>query len=186
VVLPEACYVTKPKALNDSVPIARFLNEMFTGEDGFRFLEGVEEALEYDERLTVNKFFRPLLRWIVADVWRNALDGDERGQAYFRETREKRFGEVIFGGEKAVRLEDILELSGGEERTLQGLREGWVELRERMEKEDGSGEPTNVDFYDAGLLKWVEAASPEKYQKLLGLYGDDTFVKLVKKTEKYA
>jgi hypothetical protein len=34
-------------------------------------------------------------------------------------------------------------------------------------------------------MKWIEAASPEKYQKLLGLYGDDTFTKLMKKVEKY-
>jgi hypothetical protein len=34
-------------------------------------------------------------------------------------------------------------------------------------------------------MKWVQASSPEKYEKLLGLYGDDTFTKLMKKVEKY-
>lgn len=45
---------------------------------------------------------------------------------------------------------------------------------------------TNVDFFDAGLLKWIEAASPEKLEKVMNLYGDDTFTKLIKKTGKYA
>lgn len=44
---------------------------------------------------------------------------------------------------------------------------------------------TYIDFYDAALLKWVEAGSHEKYEKLLGLYGDDTFIKLMKKVSKY-
>ena len=45
---------------------------------------------------------------------------------------------------------------------------------------------TYWDFYEAAKLKWVEAASPEKYEKLLRLYGDDTFTKLLKKVEKYS
>ena len=44
---------------------------------------------------------------------------------------------------------------------------------------------TYWDFSEAAKLKWVEAASPEKYEKLLRLYGDDTFTKLMKKVEKY-
>ena len=45
---------------------------------------------------------------------------------------------------------------------------------------------TYWDFYEAAKLKWVEAASPEKYEKLLALYGDDTFTKLLKKVENYS
>jgi hypothetical protein len=45
---------------------------------------------------------------------------------------------------------------------------------------------TYVDFYDAAGVKWVEAASKEKYDKLMDLYGDDTFRKLMKKVEKYS
>ena len=43
-----------------------------------------------------------------------------------------------------------------------------------------------LDFRDAGNVKWVEVSSPEKYEKLMGLYGDDTFDKLMKKVEKYS
>ena len=45
---------------------------------------------------------------------------------------------------------------------------------------------TYWDFYEAAKLKWVETASPEKFEKLLRLYGDDTFTKLLKKVEKYS
>lgn len=43
-----------------------------------------------------------------------------------------------------------------------------------------------VDFFDAGVVKWVQGASQEKYEKLLGIYGDDTFTKLMRKVERYA
>jgi len=45
---------------------------------------------------------------------------------------------------------------------------------------------TYVDFQDAGLVKWIEAASVEKAKKLMDLYEDDTFTKLMKKVEKYS
>jgi len=184
--LPTNIHNTPPQALNDSIPIARFLNKVFTPELGFKHLEGVEEVIEYEKKLNELKLWRPLMRWIVYDVWAIALKGDERSQEFFRRTREESFCRIMGKGVEPVRLEDVVEKSGGEEKILEGLRVGWVGLKERMAKEDGSGEPTNVDFYDAGLLKWVEAASTEKLEKILNLYGDDTFIKLRKKTEKYA
>lgn len=45
---------------------------------------------------------------------------------------------------------------------------------------------TYWDFYEAAKLKWVEAASAEKFEKLLNLYGDDTFTKLLSRVEKYS
>lgn len=48
-----------------------------------------------------------------------------------------------------------------------------------------TNEATYIDFSDASNVRWVEAASKEKYQKLLNLYSDDTFIKLMKKVEKY-
>ncbi len=45
---------------------------------------------------------------------------------------------------------------------------------------------TYLDFYDAAHFKWVEAASEEKAKKVLEMYGDDTFTKLLKKVEPYS
>jgi hypothetical protein len=42
-----------------------------------------------------------------------------------------------------------------------------------------------LDFWDAGHVKWVERSSDEKMAKLMNLYGDDTFVKLMRKVKPY-
>lgn len=44
---------------------------------------------------------------------------------------------------------------------------------------------TYIDFYDAAIVKWIESASKEKLAKLVGLYGDSTFTKLMKKVDRY-
>lgn len=91
---------------------------------------------------------------------------------------------------------------GGEEGIWEQLKEGWAVLRERMRDDDGSGEressasvvkgmetltvaATYLDFHDASNVKWIQASSPEKYERLLKLYDDDTFTKLMKKVERY-
>ena len=80
----------------------------------------------------------------------------------------------------------------------------WLRLKERMATEDGKGErefssscnwhkswelitliATYLDFYDASLFRWVEAANAEKGTRLMNLYGDDTFVKLMNKVKPY-
>jgi len=171
--IPSKTYPTIPeKALNDSMPIAKFLNQVFTPELGFKDLKGIEEAEKY------KLMWRSLFFWVLNDVCENALKGDERSQEYFKRTREENLKHPL------PQIADVL--GGGEEKILEGIREFWAELRERMANEDGTGEPTYSDFKDAAPLQWVEAASPEKFEKLMGIYGDDTFVKLRKKTDKYA
>jgi hypothetical protein len=44
---------------------------------------------------------------------------------------------------------------------------------------------TYIDFYDASRIRWVEAANSEKGKRLMNLYGDDTFIKLVNKVKPY-
>lgn len=45
---------------------------------------------------------------------------------------------------------------------------------------------TYLDLFDAAHFKWVEAASEEKAKKVMEMYGDDTFTKLLKKVEPYS
>lgn len=45
---------------------------------------------------------------------------------------------------------------------------------------------TYLDFYDASHVKWVAGASEEKLAKLMDLYGDDTFHKLMKKVDPFS
>ncbi|KUJ24355.1 uncharacterized protein LY89DRAFT_19248 [Mollisia scopiformis] len=163
------------KALNDSTPIALLLNERFTEKDGFKHLKDIEKVDAYAESL--GSFGRAIIRWIMFDVYSNSLDKSDGSQEYFKETREPRLG---------CELKDLLEKKGGgEEKVMQEIRENWTPLQERMKKDDGTSEPTYIDFFDAAHIRWIEAASHEKYEKLLGLYSDDTFTKLMKKVSKY-
>ncbi|TEY87480.1 hypothetical protein BOTCAL_0001g00060 [Botryotinia calthae] len=164
-------------ALNDSTPIAQLLNERFTEADGYRDLRGVGELRAYEDN-EVRGLRSVILRWIVYDVFENALDRDDGSREYFQRTREESFG---------CALKDVIEVKGGGEAVLlEELRGKWTGLRERMRRDDGEGEPTYVDFYDAANVKWVGAASEEKLQKLMALYGDDTFVKLMRKVEPWS
>lgn len=180
------------KVLNDSVPIATFLNERFTEKEGFKFLRDVDKVENYEEKVAT--LGRGLIRWIMNDVYENALDPNDGSKEYFKTTRE---------AFTKCPLKDVTEVrGGGEAAVLKLIEESWQPLKERMKGEEGSGEreymsslmrafrnlyfvATYIDFYDAAHLKWVEASSVEKYKRLLGMYGDDTFTKLLKKVEKY-
>ncbi|RDW66388.1 hypothetical protein BP6252_10023 [Coleophoma cylindrospora] len=165
----------KLQALNDSTPIARLLNEKFPASEGYRDLKGLDVMDDYQRKSVPCR--KAILSWILADVHDCALDPHDGSKEYFKRTREERF---------KVPLSEVTEkVGGGEEAVLQQIREGWEPLRQRMMQEDGTGDPTYQDFFDASNVKWIEAASPEKGKKLMELYGDDTFVKLMKKVEKY-
>ena len=44
---------------------------------------------------------------------------------------------------------------------------------------------TYIDFADASNFRWVEAANAEKGKRLVNLYDDDTFIKLMNKVKPY-
>ncbi|KAH8799731.1 hypothetical protein F5884DRAFT_847958 [Xylogone sp. PMI_703] len=159
------------KALNDSTPIAHLLNERFTEEMGYKHLRDVG----FEHPSMAGQGIYP---WIVNDVYENCLDPSDGSKEFFKRTREE---------DMECELKDVMEVLGkGEETLLNLIRERFSRLRERLKNDDGSNEPTYWDFYEAAKLKWVQAASPEKYEKLLRLYGDNTFTKLLKKVEKYS
>jgi glutathione S-transferase len=117
-------------AINDSTPIALLLNERFTEKDGFKDLRGLENVAKHEEE---QKFLvRSLLRWIMYDVYQNALDPSDGSKEFFKRTREEFLG---------VELKDVLEVKGGgEEAVLQAIKNNWANLQRRMKDDDGSGE----------------------------------------------
>jgi hypothetical protein len=120
------------KALNDSAPIARLLNERFTEKDGFKDLKGVEGIEEYDEKVDKLRLGGGIIRWIMNDVYEKALDPNDGSKEFFKTTRESRL---------KCDLKDVTEVKGGgEEKVLQSIKDGWALLRERMKGEDGTGE----------------------------------------------
>jgi len=131
-ILPSSIHKTAPQALNDSIPIAKLLNQVFTPELGFKHLEGIEEAEKYQEVLFKDGAWTGIWLWTIVDVWANTLKGDVRGQEFVRSTRESK---------SKCTLEEVMEVKGGgEEKVVEMLRKGWVVLKERMAKEDGNGE----------------------------------------------
>jgi glutathione S-transferase len=117
------------KALNDSTPIAELLNERFTEKDGYPEIRMIEQTKKYqkDTRLAAWAVYR----WIVYDVYKNALDPNDGSKEYFKRTREEDLGP----------LEEYLEKTGGsDEQVFEDHKVQWVHLRERMAKEDGTSE----------------------------------------------
>ncbi|PMD36938.1 hypothetical protein L207DRAFT_636833 [Hyaloscypha variabilis F] len=162
-------------ALNDSTPIAELLNERFTEKDGYPYLKLVEETSNHSK--TNSRFAaRAFFPWIVYDVWKNALDEHDGSKEFFQRTREAEMGPLS---------EYLVKKGGSEEKIWEDNKVAWLYLKERMAKEDGTGEPTYIDFVDASNFRWVEAANAEKGRKLLNLYGDDTFIKLMNKVKLY-
>ncbi|KAI9648174.1 hypothetical protein NHQ30_002806 [Ciborinia camelliae] len=153
--------VTSPNC-RDSTPIAKLLNERFTEKDGYRDLKLVNGVDEYDDS-GAQFLRRAILRWIINDVYETALGKEDGSREYFKTTR-----------------------GGGEAAVLEDLKVHWASLRERMVSDDGKSEPTYIDFYDAAHVKWIRAASEEKLAKLMALYEDDTFIKLMNKVEPWS
>lgn len=119
------------KALNDSTPIAKLLNERFTEKDGYMDLKGLDEIVEYDE-VTVRRMGSAIGGWILNDVYEYSLDKTDGSREYFKRTREERLG--------CLMSEIVEKKGGGEEKCLENLKQQWLPLKERMAKEDGTGE----------------------------------------------
>lgn len=82
------------KALNDSTPIAKLLNERFTEKDGFKHLKGVDEIEEYQKSMQASGGLgKPILTWVIYDVYLNALDPNDGSKEYFKRTREEFWGD---------------------------------------------------------------------------------------------
>jgi hypothetical protein len=116
-------------AKNDSTPIAELLNERFTRKDGYPDLKLIEETKKHANDTKLAN--RAVYFWICYDVYKNALDPDDGSKEYFKRTREADYGP----------LEKYLEKMGGSEDAIfQELKVQWMYLKERMAKEDGTGE----------------------------------------------
>jgi hypothetical protein len=116
-------------AKNDSTPIAELLNERFTEKDGYPELKLVKELDKYEEETMFRQ--RAVFRWICYDVWVNALDDKDGSKEFYKSTREVSLG----------RLETITERRGGGDAAVyEDHKVQWLSLKERMAKEDGTGE----------------------------------------------
>ena len=124
------------KALNDSTPIAVLLNARFTEKDGFKDLKGIEDLPKWEA--DTGMLQRYIARWIVNDVYENALDPDDGSKEFFKTTRESYL---------KCELKDVIEIKGGgEAAVIEGIKSSWAPLKERMHNEDGNGERKLTGF----------------------------------------
>lgn len=131
------------KALNDSTPIARLLNERFTERDGYKDLKLVDEVAAYDNG-EAKYLGRPIFRWIVNDIYENTLDKEDGSREFFKATREKFL---------KCELRDVIDVKGGGEAAIiEDLKLQWVGLKDRMAKEDGTAERGLSAHYCPPLL----------------------------------
>lgn len=90
------------------------------------------EQLEDYEETSAQFLGRSILRWIMNDVYENALDKNDGSQEYFKRTREEFLG---------CELKDVTEVrGGGEAAVLEDLKRSWEGLRKRMAGDDGESE----------------------------------------------
>lgn len=145
------------KVINDSTPITKLLNERFPASAGFKDLKGLDKIDEY-EKETAPAVVQ-IRNWILNDVYENALDKSDAdgSREYFKRTREQRFG---------CALSEVLEVvGGGEAAVLEGLRQGWAPLRDRMKNDDGTGE-RKFCFTDIHMFIFILEINPSRTLEL--------------------
>ncbi len=89
----------------------------------------MKEVEKYEEETMFRQ--RAIVRWICYDVWKNALDDKDGSKEFFKTTREANFGP----------LETVTERRGSRDAAVfEDHKVQWLGLKERMAKEDGTGE----------------------------------------------
>jgi len=141
--------VDKGKWLSESWVIANYLEDAYpdqpslfgssAGRSVTRFVQGWTDAVLHPA----------LVRCVVLDVWQHV---HEKDKAYFRKTREERFG---------APLETV---QSGREDRLPALRESLLPLRNLLGAQSfiGGLQPRYADYIVFGAFQWARCISPFK------------------------
>ena len=137
------------RAVYDSYEIAVYLDEAYPSRPGL--FEGSESrALNFFlHHWAVRDLHGPLVRAVLMDIY-NCLH--EKDRAYFRESREKRFG---------GRLEDV---AADPQKSIAQFRAALEPLRPGLAQTpfiSGRG-PGFADYIVFGVFQWARSVSPQK------------------------
>ena len=136
------------KWISDSWVIANYLEETYpdrptlfgggAGRSVTRFVQGWTDTVLHPG----------LFRCVVQDIWRHAHDKDK---AYFRKSREERFGGTT-----------LEALQAGREERLPALRESLLPLRNLLGAQSfiGGLQPRYADYIVFGAFQWARCISP--------------------------
>jgi glutathione S-transferase len=146
------------KLVRDSFDIALYLEDAYPDRPSLFNGEGGKAEARFVESWTLAAINPALMTLIIMDIYDRIDPGD---QAYFRESREKRFGR---------RLEDV---QAGREERLGAFRAAFQPMRLMLAKQPfiGGEAPLFADYIVFGSLQWARVISP------FALLADDDPVK---------
>ena len=133
--------------VRDSFDIALYLEESYPERPSLFRGRGGEHHARLIESWTLTSLNSALIRLIVRDIHDQL---DEIDKPYFRQSREKRFGEP---------LEDV---QAGRETRIDGFRQALAPLRHMLGRQSfvGGDTPLFGDYIVFGVLQWARIVSP--------------------------
>jgi glutathione S-transferase len=159
--------ITSPEsgAMMDSLPIALHLDKTFPDHPLFPSGTG-----SYMLAVAVDELTRPVIRNAVGLIMPNVADFlDERGQKYFRETREKRFKKPL----AELRPQGEQAIAEARENAKKAITQITDVLKNRKLAGCDTGpffegdEPGYADLTIVSFLAWFERADRPTFEKLL-------------------
>ena len=135
------------KLVRDSFVIATYLEDAYPDRPSLFGGDGGRSMARFVESWTFASVFPVLIRMIILDIHDQL---DEADKPYFRESREKRFGQP---------LEDV---QAGRDDRVDVFREALSPLRVMLGKQDfiGGDGPLFADYLIFGPLQWARVTSP--------------------------
>ena len=143
--------VDKGKWINDSWAIANYLEETYPERPSLFGGSGGRAATRFVQGWTDTVLHLGLIRSVILDIWQHA---HEKDKAYFRKSREERFGGTTLEAMQSDR-----------EERLPAFRQSLQPLRNLLEAQPfiGGEKPLYADYVVFGAFQWVRCISPFKF-----------------------
>lgn len=133
--------------VTDSWEIARYLEQAYPDRPSLFGGDAMRGTTVFIQNWANTVLHPGLIVLVLHDLWQNLSEPD---RAYFRESREKRFGR---------KLEDVQE---GRESRVEAFRSSLAPLRATVAEQPfiGGDAPTYADYIVFGAFQWVRVMSP--------------------------
>jgi glutathione S-transferase len=137
--------------VNDSWIIANYLEDTYPERPSLFGGSAGRAATRFVQGWTDTVLHLGLIRSVVLDIWRHTHEEDK---AYFRKSREERFGGAT-----------LEALQSGREERLPAFRQSLQPLRNMLETQPfiGGDQPLYGDYTVFGAFQWVRCISPFKF-----------------------
>jgi glutathione S-transferase len=138
--------VDDTKVVHDSTSIADYLETRYSDRPSLFGGEAARGLTRFVQNWTETVVQPGLVGFVVLDICRHAAPQD---QAYFRQSREERFGRT---------LEEVVKDRGAR---LPAFRESLTPLRRTIERQNflGGEAPAYADYIIFGAFQWARAIS---------------------------